>query len=232
MQTSSDDIVADHLRATTILDFEQQIISDLARKLSRQNQSQREYLQAAHKTLSREISAIYTLDERQAASTTLGKGVGSCSQRFAVLEAMARAGSIPTRVRGIWVAGRFWSPRFRVSRPFIPRRILLAWPQFYVEDRWMGAESIFGAVGKLAREHPERFANNGESLFDAIEHTAIDFDGQTRSCPGAQCDLSQFVIGEAGMYATRDALFAGHPQLQRSFRGISFELLLGGKKST
>jgi hypothetical protein len=86
-------------------------------------------------------------------------------------------------------------------------------------------------IDDLAREHPERFANDGESLFDAVGHTAIDFDGRTAECPGAQCDLSEFVKEEAGIFPTRDALFAAHPLLQRGLHGMAFEWVFGGRKS-
>ncbi|SEK66054.1 hypothetical protein [Nonomuraea pusilla] len=68
------------------------------------------------------------MNERQPASRTLALGRGSCSQRLAVLEAVARACGVATRVRGLLVDGRFWHPRFPLLRPLVPGRVVLAWP--------------------------------------------------------------------------------------------------------
>ncbi len=72
----------------------------------------RTFVQMAHQRLSERLSPIYTLRERQSASTTLAQGCGSCSQRIAVLEAVARSAGIGTRSRALWIDGQFWSPRF------------------------------------------------------------------------------------------------------------------------
>ncbi|MFE4502287.1 transglutaminase domain-containing protein [Rhodococcus sp. NPDC056743] len=51
---------------------------------------------------------MYGLDDTQPASTTLRRGRGSCSQRLAVLEALARRRGIATRVEGLILRGEFW----------------------------------------------------------------------------------------------------------------------------
>jgi len=38
-------------------------------------------------------------------------------------------------------------------------------------------------------------------------------------------------VDDAGVFATRDKLFATYPLLQRTLRGIGFEILFGGRKS-
>ena len=50
-----------------------------------------EYLAAAHAVVQRNIRAVYGLDDTQPASATLRRGRGSCSQRLAVLEGLARS---------------------------------------------------------------------------------------------------------------------------------------------
>jgi hypothetical protein len=50
-----------------------------------------------------------------------------------VLEAVARAIGVPTRVRGLLVDGVFWYPRFPRSKPLVPERVLLAWPEFLLD---------------------------------------------------------------------------------------------------
>lgn len=95
----------------------------------------RTFLQMAHQRLSERLSPIYTLRERQSASTTLAQGCGSCSQRIAVLEAVARSAGIGTRSRALWIDGQFWSPRFPRLHCVLPQRVLLAWPEFFLDGR-------------------------------------------------------------------------------------------------
>lgn len=164
-------------------------------------------------------------------SATIAKGKGSYSQRFACLEPLARAQGIATRVRGLWIAGRFWAPRFPFTRLFIPKRILLAWPQFQVGGEWLGVETLFGALTVLPDQAPRGFANDAESLFDAVGHSAVDFAGETAGCANGHCDLSRFVLADAGMFDSRDDLFASLPLFQHTLRGRALEWIYGGRKS-
>lgn len=229
--TPSSGISDDTLRPTPILDYESDRVQSIARRVRGPFDATRGYLQAAHMLLREEVRPVYTVDELQPTSVTLAKGRGSCSQRFACLESLARAAGIATRVRGLWVAGRFWNPRFRFAAPFIPARILLAWPQFLLDGTWIGVEELFDSPARLAARSPRAFANDGETLFDAIDHTAVDFGGTTAGCAAGRCDLSGFVAGQAGIFASRDELFASQRLFQHTLRGRAFEFLYGGRKS-
>lgn len=192
------------------------------------------FLQAAHGVVRERVRPVYTLRDLQPASRTLARGVGSCSQRLACLEAVARAHGVPTRVTGLWVAGAFWYPRFAaVTRPFVPERILLAWPSFWV-GAWLPVDEVFGSTRDLATRDPAGFPNDGETLFEALAATPVDFDGKTRDC-GVACDpradLSRFVVARTRPYASRDDLFRDHPLLERAWRGRVFEAMWGGRKS-
>lgn len=226
----SNSVVEGNLRPTAICDWDSEALQAVGRQLE-DSRSDLAYIQAAHRFVCAYVTGVYTLDECQPASRTLLKRKGSCSQRFACLEALARAHGIATRVRGLWINGGFWAPRFRLTRPIIPRQILLAWPQFYVNGARLGAESLFGPVESLAQANPTRFTNDAESLFDAVGHLAIDFEGRTASCTNERCDLSRFVVGDAGTFVSRDELFHSSPLLQDSLRGRIFELIFGGRKS-
>ena len=92
-------------------------------------------------------------------------------------------------------------------------------------------EEMFDAPERLAERNPRGFANDGESLFDAIDHVAIDFEGRTAGCGAGACDLSGYVVGDAGIFASRDELFAAIPSFQHTLRGRAFELIYGGRKS-
>jgi len=79
------------------------------------------------------------------------------------------------------------------------------------------------------------FSNSGETLFEAIEHTAADLLGKTRDC-GAFCtvdnfDLSRFLVTNEGFFDTRDELFHKFGSFQHSCRGCGFEVIFGGGKS-
>lgn len=222
-----------NLVATAILDFADRNVAALARELRVLHPVDREFVRAAHAEITRRVRPVYSLDELQPASLTLRKSRGSCSQRMAVLEALARAAGIATRAHVLWVAGRFWYRRFvPLFSIFIPRRILLVWPEFWMEDSWLGLEEIYGTLDQLAALGPDPFANDGESLFDAVTRTPIDFRGRTCASCGGKYDLSHFVVGDGGTFASRDDVFALHRSFQHSVRGRAFELIFGGHRAT
>ena len=219
-------------RATAILDYTHPLIYTLLDQLNHAVLGDRAFLQAAHSHLARTIRPTYSLDEFQPASETLRKRQGSCSQRMACWEAIARGYGIGTQVRALWVDGRFWHPRFRFVRPFIPKRILLAWPQFLLDGVWTDFDELYGSTSELIAQAPPGFTNTDESLFEAIQHTAVDFLGKScrddRACPTAAYDLSRFVLADGGFFTTRDALFAHFGSLHQSWRGKAFTILFGG----
>ncbi|MGH3987863.1 MAG: hypothetical protein ACRDV1_10975 [Actinomycetes bacterium] len=131
-----------------------------------------------------------------------------------MLEAVARASGTPTRVRGLLVDGRFWYPRFPRLRHLVPTRVVLAWPEFALDSCWVPASELFGSLADLSDRHQEGFTNSdGETLFDALTRTAIDWHGAT-SAPGScsACDLSAQVVADLGRFDDRDALFHQHGQ--------------------
>ncbi len=224
-----------NLRPTPILDHENPDICGLVSRLRAGSSSAISFLRSAHRSISSSLRPIYTLDEFQPASITLSKGKGSCSQRMACLEAVSRANNIPTRVRGLRIEGRFWYPRFYLSRPFIPSSILLAWPQFYISDQWVDIDELYGSTSELVEKAYDGFSNAGETLFEAVAHTAVDFFGKTRDCgvicSTTQFDLSRYVVGDEGFFDTRDELFDRFGSFQNSLRGRVFEMVFGGRKS-
>src|SRR5258708_10911458 len=117
-----------NLKATAILDIGNEAVRRLAEQFLQFESRGQVLLQQVHIHLSRTLRPVYSVDEWQSASTTIQRKRGSCSQRMASLEAVARAAGIPTRVRALHVKGSFWHPRFPFSRWFIPARILLFWP--------------------------------------------------------------------------------------------------------
>ena len=237
MTADSDGGKASHLnlQPTPILDHGAASIRSIVTALRSLTSSPISFLRSAHLDISGRIKPVYTLDEFQPASVTLSNGRGSCSQRMACLEALSRANNIATRVHGLWIDGRFWYPRFYFSRPFIPRRILLAWPQFFIADHWIDFDELHGSTAELAMKSSDGFSNAGETLFEAVAHTAVDFYGKSSQC-GVVCsttefDLSKYVVGDEGLFDTRDELFARFAALQYSWRGRLFETVFGGRKS-
>jgi hypothetical protein len=171
-------------------------------------------LRAAHAAIARDVRPVYSLEERRAVSETLRRGRGSCSQRLAVLEAVARASGVPTRVRGLLVDGSFWYPRFPRLRFLVPHHIVLAWPEFGMGDDWLQVSELFGSLYELSGAPGGGFTNvGGETMFGALARTAVDWDGAT-SAPGmcSSCDLSAGIVADLGHYSSRDALFAAHGQ--------------------
>ncbi|WP_342787004.1 hypothetical protein [Streptomyces tailanensis] len=122
---------------------------------------------------------MYSVADRRRVSRTLWLGRGSCSQRMAALEAVARAVRVRTRVRGLLVDGAFWYPRFPRLKPFVPEQVPLAWPEFRISGAWLPVGELFTAP---TTDRP--FANKGgETLFDAVARTGIHWDGAPDTAP-------------------------------------------------
>lgn len=223
--------------ATPLLDFGHPTLQLEIQQLRTWAPTPRNFLIAAHRRISRQVCPIYTVDEKQPTSVTWDKGAGSCSQRLALLESFARAAGIGTRVRALWIDGRFWYPRFQPPlRWMIPSRLLLAWPQFWLEEGWVDTDELFASSHELAARAEQPFTNSGETLFEAIEHTAVDFFGKTKSC-GLACistplDLSGYLREDGGIFDSRDVLFGRLGTFGETPRGLIFERIFGGKFST
>jgi transglutaminase-like putative cysteine protease len=203
-------------RATAILDWADPRVTALVERVRtapvervRGEASAVETLRVAHGIIARDIRPVYSVEDRRRVSRTLRLGRGSCSQRMAVLEAVARAVGVPTRVRGLLVDGVFWYPRFPRLKPLVPEQVPLAWPEFRLEETWVPVGELFGWA-----DGGGRFTNRGgETLFDAVARTTVDWGGAA-SCgaPGAACDLSAQVLVDLGHFDSRDELFAHHGQ--------------------
>lgn len=195
---------------TPLLDWESPLLRELTARVD--PASSLSMVQQAHRLIAQQIRPVYAVDDLQPASKTLALGRGSCSQRLSVLEAIARSLGIATRVRGLLIDGRFWYPRFPHLRFAVPDVVVLAWPEFQIHDSWVSASAIFETAEGSA--NPWGFTNSdGETLFDAIARTTVDWDGET-SWPGecSVCDLSAEVTRDLGRFDARDELFALHGQ--------------------
>jgi len=218
---------------TNILNYDHLGVQSVVAKCGVVSGSKREFLQAAHRYLMKHLKPVYRLNEFQSASDTLNLQRGSCSQRMACLEAFARTLKIGTRVHGLWVDGAFWKPRFPFTHPFIPRRILLAWPQFYLTDQWTDFDEIHATAESFIEQGTKAFTNRDTTLFDAVAESTVDLFGKSKTC--RQCtghDLSGFVLENAGIYNTRDELFAQFGSFHSTWRGRIFEMIYGGRKSS
>jgi transglutaminase-like putative cysteine protease len=194
---------------TLILDWQAAPLAALSAGLGAPA-DERAFLQRAHGVISAKVRPVYAVNDAQSASRTLSRGRGSCSQRLAILEAVARSAGIATRVQGLLIDGRFWYPRFPRLQFAVPETVLLAWPEFHLRGTWVSASQLFDPADPAAAG----FTNAGvETLFDALARGAVDWDGTTSS-PGAcsSCDLSTTVVADLGLFASRDDLFAAHGQ--------------------
>jgi hypothetical protein len=106
------------LAATPILDWRHARLLRLAAEVQDTSaETERELLITAHRLIGARVRPVYAMNDEQPASRTLTLERGSCSQRLALLEAVARACGIAGRVRGLLVDGRFWHSRFPRLRP-------------------------------------------------------------------------------------------------------------------
>jgi hypothetical protein len=51
-------------------------------------------------------------------------------------------------------------------------------PQFAIDGDWCGVEEIYGSLQPRASATMP-FANDGETLFEAVRSTAVDFEGKS-----------------------------------------------------
>ncbi|MFB7148210.1 transglutaminase domain-containing protein [Streptomyces virginiae] len=251
---------------TRILDWRDPLVAALVRELgagpvgasgsadavgSADPARQIEFLHRAHTWISGAVRPVYSVQDERPVSEVLRRGRGSCSQRLAVLEAVARAYGVPTRVRGLLVDGSFWYPRFPRLRRIVPDQVLLAWPEFRLGSpagasgaaaSWLTVSELLGGLRPVAAEQGGGFTNAGpETLFEALSRTAIDWDAAPAVCPstgpgagpgagagaGAACELSAYVLTDLGHYASRDELFARHGQTLCGLARLMAEPVLG-----
>jgi hypothetical protein len=235
---------------TRILDWQHPHVSSLLRQIevtaspvtAPEPARQTAALRQAHRRIAAAVQPVYSVQDERPVSQVLRHGRGSCSQRLAVLESVARASGVATRVRGLLVDGRFWYPRFPRLHRIVPDQVLLAWPEFRIEGLppsvhptapWLAVSELFGSVDELSDGHGGGFTNAGpETLFEALSRTAIDWDGMT-TCPagGTACDLSAHVLADLGHFDSRDELFARHGQTLCPAARLLAEPILGRRRA-
>lgn len=107
--TASPAHVAGSTAATRILDWDDPRVTALVRALELPTGADPlPSLRRAHRWIATAVRPVYSVQDERPVSQVLRRGRGSCSQRLAVLEAVARATGTATRVRGLVVDGSFW----------------------------------------------------------------------------------------------------------------------------
>lgn len=223
----------EYLKTTTILDYNSSNVEKFYDRIRIFDGI--EFLQKAHELISSSISPVYTIKDLQPVSVTLEKQSGSCSQRMALLEALARKKGIPTSVKGIFLKGDFWFPRFKFTKFFIPGKILIAWSRFNLNNEWKEFDELYKSTEDFVGESNPRFTNDAETMFEAVKEKFVDLQGKTKkcgvTCAGENPDLSEYFISETEIFNSRDELFKRYGTLQNTFTGKVFEMIYGGRKS-
>ena len=204
-RAGADAALAGSLEPTRILDHRSVPIARLVERARAEAPTSdvTDVLASAYAMIRDQVRPVYSVNESTPASRTLARGFGSCSQRLAVLESVARSLGIPTRVRALLVDRSFWYPRFPRVRLLLPARIMLVWPEFEIDNSWKSASELFGPIGCRGGTP---FSNRGaETLFEAAGRCAIDWDGRSHD---SEYDLSRFVRADFGYFADRDEAFA------------------------
>ena len=220
-----------HLVPTRILDYEHGAVQSVIARLGRSGPSPRAFVQAAHAYLGTAMKAVYSIDDDRPVSVTVQLNEGSCAQRMAALEALARGYGTPTRVRALWLHRRFWVWRLTLLYPFLPARTFMPWPQFLLDGQWVDFDEIYGSMATLARDTrvDHAFTNRGESLFDAVRSTPVDLFGKLRGGPYARYDISRSVAQDDGCFETRDDAVAARDKKPGSFGRWLFDTIYGGR---
>jgi len=86
---------------------------------------------------------------------------------------------------------------------------------------------------KLVAVATHGFANNSESLFEAVRDTPVDLLGKTcgMACAKPEHNLSRFVLEDKGFFDTCDEAFERLGSFQQTLRGRLFEAFFGDRKS-
>jgi hypothetical protein len=86
---------------------------------------------------------------------------------------------------------------------------------------------------KLVAVATHGFANNSESLFEAVRDTPVDLLGKTcgMACAKPEHNLSRFVLEDKGFFDTYDEAFERLGSFQQTLRGRLFEAFFGDRKS-
>ena len=219
-----------NLASTNILNHAHPAVKLLVTQLSSPQSTPRAFVQAAHRYLGEKMKAVYSIDEERPVSETVRLNAGSCGQRMALTEALARGYGVPTRVRALWLDRHFWNSRLPLLRFFLPKRTLMPWPQFYLDGSWVDLDELFGPIAQLAANTPVKhpFTNRGESLFDAVRHMPVDFFGKLKGTPYSSYDISNVVLEDGGIFETRDELLAREKKPGWLGR-LLFNTLYGGR---
>lgn len=220
-----------NLVPTPILDYRRENVESLKNDLYGPNMSERDFLQAAHGRFRDDrMPGVYSVEEDQPVSKTLSLNKGSCAQRMACVEALARAAGIPTRVRVLWLDRSIWNSRVPLLRRVLPRRTLMPWPQFFLNGEWVDFEELYGPLIEVAAHSPDNhpFTNRGESLYSSISHIPVDFFGKLKGTDYAFYDISHFVAGDDGFMDTRDDLLEKYDESTWLGKFI-FNLFYGGR---
>jgi hypothetical protein len=210
------------LQSTPILDYDSAELQQILTRLSEGQPSPREFVQKAHLHLSDVMRPIYSVTEKQPTSETVRLNGGSCSQRMACLEALARGYGVRTRVRGLWLSKAFWKERLPLLEPLMSKT-LMPWPQFWLDEKWVDFDEIFDSIPNLCLHVTHPFTNAGMSLFDAVRSQPVDLLGKS-----TKYSLTKFVLGDAGFFDTRDELLDKLDD--RTWLGtLIFNTVYGGK---
>ncbi|MGB6875127.1 MAG: hypothetical protein WBD87_03755 [Candidatus Acidiferrales bacterium] len=96
----------------------------------------------------------------------------------------------------------------------------------------MDFDELHSPMGRLVEDAPA-FSNDGESLFEAVQKTPVDFLGKScgLACAKPGHNLSKYVLGDEGFFDTRDEVFERFGSFQYSLRGRVFEFVFGGRSS-
>jgi hypothetical protein len=194
-----------NLQATPILDYRAAEVQQVLELFGPSTADAREFLRRAHNHVSKTMRAIYSIDETIPVSRLFTLNQGSCSQRMACVEALARARGIATRVCALWLDRTFWYSRLPLLRFFLPKKgILMPWPQFFVDNAWLDFAEIYDSIAHLAARAAHPFTNRGISMFDAVQESPVDFFGKSIPCDLPRFSLADVVISEGGYFDTRD----------------------------
>ncbi|MBN9159529.1 MAG: transglutaminase [Myxococcales bacterium 68-20] len=132
-----------HLRATALLDYEDEGIQSLIERRGWRALDPYERIGAAYAFVRDEIAFGYNETDSLPASRVLADGYGQCNTKATLLMALLRALGIPSRLHGATIHKRL--QKGVVTGLFYviaPTSIFHTWVEVSVEGRWVGLEGV------------------------------------------------------------------------------------------
>lgn len=215
-----------HLKATTILDFQDAAIENLVVERGWRDLVERERIGAVYDFVRDEIRFGYNESDELSASRVLADGYGQCNTKTTLLMALLRAVGIPCRFHGATIHKRLQKGVvdgffYRLA----PENIIHSWAEVEFDGGWVGLEGVILDQPYLEGLRMSVARGGGEFLGYGAGTEDID-DPPIQWCGTDTAIQSTGVNKDFGTYDNPDAFYAKHGVNITGVKGVLFRQLI------